>query len=62
VFEANGIADVATFTSFYWSQQLSNAGLTFLLSVGGALGGGVMFGVANRRKPEDAQAGTTPAA
>ena len=62
VFEANGITDVATFTTFYWSQQLSNAGLTFLLSVGGALGGGVMFGLANRRKPEDeAMPGAAPA-
>ena len=55
-FEANGITDVATFTSFYWTPQLGNAGMTFLLSVGGALGGGVMFGLANRRKPEDSAA------
>ncbi len=55
-FEAAGITDVATFSAFYWSQQLSNAGLTLLLSTGGALGGGVMFGFANRRKPEDAPA------
>lgn len=57
VFEANGITDVATFTTFYWGQQLGNAGMTLLLSVGGALGGGVMFGLANRRKP-----GETPGA
>jgi hypothetical protein len=55
-FDANGITDVATFTTFYWTQQLGNAGMTFLLSVGGALGGGVMFGVANRRKPEVVEA------
>ncbi len=30
--------------------------LTFLLSVGGALGGGFMYGITNRRKPEDAEA------
>lgn len=52
-FEANGITDVATFTTFYWTQQLSNAGMTFALSVGGALGGGFMFGITNRRKPGD---------
>jgi len=52
-FEAAGITDVATFTTFYWGQQLGNAGLTLVLSVGGALGGGVMFGLTNRRKPED---------
>jgi hypothetical protein len=52
-FEANGITDAATFTTFYWSQQLGNAGMTVLLSVGGALGGGIMFGLVNRRKPEE---------
>jgi len=63
VFEANGITDVATFTTFYWTQQLSNAGLTLLLSVGGALGGGVIYGFTNRRKPEDEEpAEATPAA
>ncbi len=60
-FEANGITDAATFSTFYWSQQLDNAGMTILLSVGGALAGGLMFGVANRRKPEDgAEAPATP--
>lgn len=53
-FEANGITDVASFTSFYWGQQLSNGGLTFVLSTGGALFGGVMFGITNRRRPEEA--------
>lgn len=51
-FEAAGITDVGTFTGFYWGQQIGSAGMTFLLSVGGALGGGVMFGLSNRRKPE----------
>jgi hypothetical protein len=55
-FEEAGITDVGTFSGFYWSQQLSTAGLTFLLSVGGALGGGFMYGITNRRKPEDAEA------
>ncbi len=55
-FEAAGITDVATFTTFYWGQQMSNAGLTLVLSVGGALGGGVMYGLANRRKPGDGAA------
>ena len=39
--------------------QLGNAGMTLLLSVGGALGGGLMFGLANRRKPDDAVKQTT---
>ena len=48
-FVANGITDVATFSSFYWSQQLSNAGLTVMLATGGALAGGFVFGVSNRK-------------
>jgi hypothetical protein len=52
-FAAAGITDVSTFSAFYWSQQLSSAGLTLVLSVGGALAGGWMFGVANRSKPRD---------
>lgn len=58
-FEEAGITDVAAFTTFYWGQQLSNAGLTLVLSVGGALGGGVMYGLANRRKPEEASPAET---
>ena len=62
-FEANGITDVESFTAFYWTQQLSNAGMTLALSTGGALMGGLMFGFSNRRKPgdaADAAAPTTP--
>jgi len=57
VFEANGIADVATFTTFYWGQQLGNAGLMLLFTTGGALGGGLMFGFAKRHGPEGKSAG-----
>jgi hypothetical protein len=53
-----GITDVASFTSFYWSQQLSNAGLTLVLATGGALGGGLLFGASNRRKPGEGTATT----
>lgn len=56
-FVAAGITDVASFSSFYWGQQLGNAGLTLLLSTGGALGGALIFGVANRRKPEEQATG-----
>jgi hypothetical protein len=56
-FEANGITDVGSFTAFYWSQQLSTAGLTLVLATGGALAGGVMFGFTNRRRPGDVGAG-----
>jgi hypothetical protein len=52
-FEANGITDVASFTSFYWNQQLSTATLVFTLCTAGALIGGVTFGFTNRRRPAD---------
>jgi hypothetical protein len=51
-FEAAGITDVESFTSFYWGEQLSNAALLLGLSTGGALAGGLMFGAANRRRPD----------
>lgn len=52
-FEAAGITDVDSFTGFYWSQQLSTAGLTLVLAVGGALAGGAVYGITNRRRPSD---------
>ena len=59
-FEAAGITDVAGFTALYWREQAASAGLLIALTVGGALGGGLMFGAANRRRPED-QTAPTPA-
>jgi hypothetical protein len=55
-FEANGITDVESFTSFYWNQQLSTATLVFALATGGALVGGAVFGVTNRKRPADGDA------
>ena len=57
-FAAAGITDVAGFTALYWREQAASAGLLIVLSVGGALGGGLMFGAANRRRPEDRTAPT----
>ena len=56
-FKSAGITDVATFTTFYWGQQLGNAGLMLLFTTGGALGGGLMFGFAKRHGPEGKSAG-----
>ncbi len=40
--EAAGVTDVASFSGFYWQQQLTNAGILLGLTViTGALGGGV---------------------
>jgi hypothetical protein len=55
-FEANGITDVESFTAFYWNQQLSTATLVFSLCLGGALIGGLAFGVTNRKRAGEATA------
>ena len=52
-FEAAGVTDVDSFTQLYWREQFASGGAAHLLSVGGALGGGLMFGLANRRKPDE---------
>jgi hypothetical protein len=52
-FEAAGIDDVDAFTAFYWQEQLNSAGLLVVLTIGGAIGGGLMFGAANRRRPDE---------
>ncbi len=61
-FEAHGITDVDSFTSFYWNQQLSTAGLLFALTTAGALIGGVTFGFTNRRRAAASAAPEMPAA
>jgi len=52
-FEEAGITDVESFTRFYWGEQLSSAGSFLALSVGGSVIGALMFGVSNRRRPEE---------
>ena len=54
-FEAAGITDVDSFTQLYWREQFASGGALIVLSVGGALGGGLMY-----RPGEPSQArGTT---
>lgn len=48
-FAAAGVTDVASFTSFYWSQQASAAFLIVLLTTVGGLGGAAIYGATNRR-------------
>ena len=43
-FEAAGITDVDTFTSFYWGQQLSATGTVLVFTLLGGLGGGLLYG------------------
>jgi hypothetical protein len=44
-FESIGVTDTASFTSFYWGQQFSTAGLLVLLTTAGGLGGGALYGL-----------------
>lgn len=53
---AAGVTDVASFTALYWREQTTSAGTTFGLALGGALVGGLMFGAANRRRPDEVPA------
>ena len=56
--EAAGIVDVASFTSFYWSEQLSSAGTILVLSGLGGLGGAGLYGVF---RPKPTARGVAPA-
>ena len=48
---AGGVDERRRFTSFYWSQQASAAGTVLVLTLGGALGGGLLYGVFRPRAP-----------
>lgn len=54
--EAAGVRDVASFTSFYWSQQGSSAGTVFGLTLAGGLGGALAYGLARPRSRRTDQA------
>lgn len=47
--EAAGVTDVASFTSFYWSSQLSTAALIVVVTTFGGLGGAAVYGVSRPR-------------
>jgi len=42
---AAGITDAATFTSFYWGQQVASTETVLVLTLIGGLGGGLLYGV-----------------
>ena len=50
--EAAGVTDTQSFSDAYWAQQWSTARVLVLLSIGGALVGGVLFGLAGPRRPQ----------
>jgi len=41
---AAGVTDPASFTAFYWGQQVSGAGTVLVLTLIGGLGGGLLYG------------------
>lgn len=53
---AAGVTDVASFTSFYWGEQTSNAGNVIVLTLAGGLGGALAFAAARRRPVDSARA------
>jgi hypothetical protein len=57
--EGEGVTDAATFSGFYWSQQLATAGLLLGLSAVGGIGGAALYGLFGRRSA-DAQRASSP--
>jgi len=57
---AAGVTDASSFAKVYWDQQRSTALTLLLATTGGALVGGLVFGVAGPRRRE-ALGGATPA-
>jgi len=55
---AAGITDAATFTTFYWGQQVAAAGTVLVLTLVGGVGGGVLYGVF-RPKPSPSPVNAT---
>jgi hypothetical protein len=58
---AAGVTDAASFSRFYWTQQLGTAGLLFAVTTAGGLGGAVLYGVfrPKRNDPRLAEARST---
>jgi hypothetical protein len=48
-----GATDTATFTSFYWNQQFATSLFLILITTGGGVGGGLLYGLF-RPKPQPA--------
>lgn len=40
-----GVGDTASFSTFYWNQQFATAGYLILLTAGGGVGGGLLYGL-----------------
>lgn len=56
---AAGITDAATFTTFYWTQQAASTGTVLLLTLGGGIGGGLLYGVFRPKGPGTARSSSS---
>jgi len=60
---AAGVTDAATFSTFYWSQQWSTAGLLVSLTTAFGLAGGVIYGLTRpRARPPSGRESRPPGA
>ena len=53
--EAAGITDATSFSTFYWSQQVTVAAVILLVTTAGGLAGALLYGV-TRGRPKDVAA------
>jgi hypothetical protein len=56
---AQGVTDADAFGRFYWSQQLTTAGLLIGLTTAGGLGGAALYGLFRPRPPAAEPVATT---
>ncbi len=55
-----GITDVTTFTTFYWGQQFQTAGTLVVVTLAGAAGGALAFGLTRASGRARAEPATRP--
>lgn len=58
---AAGITDAAAFSRAFWESQASTAGTLLVVTLGGGIAGGVLYGVFRpRRRPDGSSAAESP--
>ena len=61
-FEKAGVTDVASFTAFYWREQLGTTGTVTLLCLVGGVFGAAMYGFARPKTQRPSAAAGAPSA
>jgi hypothetical protein len=56
VLRANGVTDVGGFTALYWREQATTAGILAVVTLGGAVLGGLAYGATRPRSSREAEA------